>query len=122
MIDVAQYRFRIGTYTVMGTRGSGRLNSGQFHDSSVFNPYKTSDTSSGFWMTNIMHSPMKLSYFSCFALVFMSSLEITWFSCPDRTLKIMSQIKFDFLNQLIARSAISLKIKYESQIKSLRKG
>ena len=49
------------------------------------------------------------------------SLEITWFSCPDRTLKIMSQIKFDFLNQLIARSAISLKIKYESQIKSLRK-
>ena len=23
-------------------------------------------------------------------------LEITWFSCPDRTLKIMSQIKFDF--------------------------
>ena len=50
-----------------------------------------------------------------------SSLEITWFSCPDRTLKIMSQIKFDFLNQLIARSAISLKIKYESQIKSLRK-
>ena len=50
-----------------------------------------------------------------------ASLEITWFSCPDRTLKIMSQIKFDFLNQLIARSAISLKIKYESQIKSLRK-
>ena len=25
-----------------------------------------------------------------------ASLEITWFSCPDRTLKIMSQIKFDF--------------------------
>ena len=63
----------------MGAKGSGRLNSGQFHDSSVFNPYNTSesllfytfDTSSGFWMTNIMHSPMKLSYFSCFALVFM---------------------------------------------------
>ena len=34
-----------------------------------------------------------------------TSLEITWFLCPDRTLKIMSQIKFDFLNQLIARSA-----------------
>ena len=50
-----------------------------------------------------------------------ASLEIIWFSCPDRTLKIMSQIKFDFLNQLIAQSAISLKIKYESQIKSLRK-
>ena len=25
-----------------------------------------------------------------------ASLEIIWFSCPDRTLKIMSQIKFDF--------------------------
>ena len=65
----------------MGAKGSGRLNSGQFHDSSVFNPYNTSeslallfytfDTSSGFWKTNIMHSLMKLSYFSCFALVFM---------------------------------------------------
>ena len=79
MIDLVQYRFRIGTYTGMGAKGSGRLNSCQFHDSSVFNPYNTSesllfytfDTSSNFWMTNIMHSPMKLSYFSCFALVFM---------------------------------------------------
>ena len=67
MIDMAQNRFRIGTYTVMG--GSGRLNSGQFHDSSVFNPYNTSEsllfytlaTSSGFWMTNIMHSPIHWS-------------------------------------------------------------
>ena len=63
----------------MGAKGSGRLNSGQFHDSSVFNPYNTSesllcytfDTSSGFWMTNIRHSLMKLSYYSCFVLVFM---------------------------------------------------
>ena len=63
----------------MGAKGSGRLNSGQFHDSSVFNPYNTSesllfytfDTSSGFWMTNIRHSPMKLSYFSCYVLVLM---------------------------------------------------
>ena len=58
MIDLVQYRFRIGTYTGMGAKVSGRLNSGQFHDSSVFNPYNTSesllfytfDTSSGFWM------------------------------------------------------------------------
>ena len=79
MIDLVQYRFRIGTYTGMGAKGSGRLNSGQFHDSSVFNPYNTSesllfytfDTSSGFWMTNIMggggcHCP----FFPCPFLLF----------------------------------------------------
>ena len=81
MIDLVQYRFRIciGTYTGMdyGVRGSGRLNSGQFHDSFVFNPYNTSEsllfytlnTSSGFWTTNIIHSPMKLSGFSVFMYV-----------------------------------------------------
>ena len=26
MIDLVQYRFRIGTYTGMGAKGSGRLN------------------------------------------------------------------------------------------------
>ena len=44
MIDLVQYRFRIGTYTGMRAKGTGRLNSGQFHDSSVFNPYNTSES------------------------------------------------------------------------------
>ena len=87
MIDLVQYRFRIGTYTGMGVRGSGRLNSGQFHDFFVFNPYNTSksllfytlDTSSGFWMTNIIHSPMKLSCFSCFTSVFMYVMTLITF-------------------------------------------
>ena len=87
MIDLVQYRFRIGTYTGMEVRGSGRLNSGQFHDFSVFNPYNTSksllfytlDTSSGFWMTNIIHSPMKLSCFSCFTSVFMYVMTLITF-------------------------------------------
>ena len=57
------------------------------HDSSVFNPYNTSesllfytlDTSSGFWMTNIIHSPMKLSCFSCFTSVFMYVMTLITF-------------------------------------------
>ena len=70
MIDVVQYRFRIGTYQVKGAkgRGPGRINfSGQFDDSSMFNPYNRSesilfytlDTTSGVWMANILHSPIK---------------------------------------------------------------
>ena len=70
MIDVVQYRFRIGTYQGTGAkgRGPGRIHfSGQFRDSSMFNPYNRSesilfytlDTTSGVWMANLLHSPMK---------------------------------------------------------------
>ena len=70
MIDVVQYRFRIGTYQVKGAkgRGPGRIHfSGQFDDSSMFNPYNRSesilfytlDTTYGVWMANILHSPIK---------------------------------------------------------------
>ena len=78
MIDLVQYRFRIGTYTGMGAKGSGRLNSGQFHDSSVFNPYYTSesllfytfDNSSGFWMTNVQHKAHETFLFFMLCLSF----------------------------------------------------
>ena len=65
MIDLVQHRFRIGTYKGMGARGYGRINStGEFLDSSVFNPYDryesiifyTADNKSGRWMANIMYS------------------------------------------------------------------
>ena len=45
MIDLVQFRFRIGTYKGMGARGYGRINStGEFLDSSVFNPYNLSES------------------------------------------------------------------------------
>ena len=47
MIDVVQYRFRIGTYQGKGAkgRGPGRINfPGQFDDSSMFNPYNRSES------------------------------------------------------------------------------
>ena len=87
MIDVVQYRFRIGTYQGTGAkgRGPGRINfSGQFRDSSMFNPYNRSesilfytlDTTSGVWMANLLHSPMKhinLAFFT-FIYIYIISL------------------------------------------------
>ena len=83
------------TYTVMGARGSGRFNPYNTSESLLF---YTLDTSSGFWMTNIIHSPMKLSYFSRFALVFMyvmTLITLCMFSnmvSPSFTLKVSIQI------------------------------
>ena len=68
MIDVVQYRFRIGTYQGNGAkgRGPGRINfPGQFDDSSMFNPYNRSesilfytlDTASGGWMVTYYTAP-----------------------------------------------------------------
>ena len=66
-------------------RGPGRINfPGQFDDSSMFNPYNRSesilfytlDTTSGGWMANILHSPIKhinLSFFT-FIYIYIISL------------------------------------------------
>ena len=79
MIDLVQYRFRIGTYKGMGARGNGRINStGEFLDSSVFNPYNrsesiifyTADTKSGRWTANILQSSIRHIHLSFLALIY----------------------------------------------------
>ena len=80
MIDVVQFRFRIGNYQGKGAKGRGR----QFDDSSMFNPYNRSEsilfytleTTSGVWMANILHSPIKHinMSFSTFIYIFIISL------------------------------------------------
>ena len=79
MIDLVQYRFRIGTYKGMGARGNGRINStGEFLDSSVFNPYNrsesiifyTADTKSGRWTANILQSSIRHIHLLFLALIY----------------------------------------------------
>ena len=79
MIDLVQYRFRIGTYKGIGARSNGRINStGEFLDSSVFNPYNrsesiifyTADTKSGRWTANILQSSIRHIHLSFLALIY----------------------------------------------------
>ena len=79
MIDLVQYRFRIGTYKGMGARGNGMINStGEFLDFSVFNPYNrsksiifyTADTKSGRWTANILQSSIRHIHLSFLALIY----------------------------------------------------
>ena len=64
MTDVEEYRFCIGTYQGKGAKGRGP---GRMHFLGQFNPYNRSesilfytlDTTSGVWMANILHSPIK---------------------------------------------------------------
>ena len=73
----------------MGVRGSGRLNQVNstiplclihtIHRKSESLLFYILDTSSGFWMTNIIHSPIKLSCFPCFTSVFMYVMTLITF-------------------------------------------
>ena len=114
MIDVVQYRFRIGTYQGTGAkgRGPGRINfSMQFCDSSMFNPYNRSesilfytlDTTSGVWMANILHSPMKhinLAFFTFIYIYIISLISFCMLSYLVSSYFTLNSLNFNSIGSL----------------------